>query len=97
MISKDLVHLISTGSSSDLLRVTDCAGECRKLQCAFRACSRPSCLRAHRALDDCIALGVVVEHVSARLGVSKLRLLRHFARRMDEAATVAQLGALLAE
>ena len=81
----------------DLLRATDCAGECKKLQCAFRACSGPSCLRAHRALDDCVALEAVVEHVSARLGVSSLKLLRIFARRMDDAATVAQLGALVAD
>ena len=39
----------------------------------------------------------VVEHVSARFGVSTLRLLRQFARRMDDAATVAQLGALIAQ
>ena len=80
----------------DLLQATNC-GECRKLQCAVRACSHPSCLRAHRALDDCIALEAVVEHLSARYGVSTLRLLRQFARRMDDAATVAQLGALIAQ
>ena len=80
----------------DLLQATNC-GECTKLQCAVRACSHPSCLRAHRALDDCIALEAVVEHLSARFGVSTLRLLRQFARRMDDAATVAQLGALIAQ
>ena len=37
----------------DLLRATDCAGECKKLQCSFaRVCSGPSMLQAHRALDD---------------------------------------------
>ena len=79
----------------DLLRATDCVGECKKLQCAFRACSDPSCLRAHRALDDCIALETVVAHISAKVGVPPLKLLRNFARRMDEAVTVAQLGALV--
>ena len=81
----------------DLLRTTDCAGECKKLQCAFHACTGPSCLRPHRALDDCLALEAVVEHVSARFGVSSLMLLRHFARRLDGAATVAQLSALIAD
>ena len=80
----------------EILRATDCVGECKKLQCAFRACGDPSCLRAHRALDDCITLAAVVEHISGRMGVAPLKLLRNFARRMDEAVTVAQLGALLA-
>ena len=35
----------------DVLRAADSAGECKKLQCAFRSCSGSSCLRAHRALD----------------------------------------------
>ena len=44
-----------------------------------------------------IALEAVVEHVSARLGISALRLMLLFARRMDEAVTVSQLGVLLEE
>ena len=79
----------------ELLRSTDCVGECKKLQCAFRACGDPSCLRAHRALDDCIALSALVEHISGRMDVAPLKLLRKFARRMDEDATIAQLRALL--
>ena len=81
----------------ELLRATDCAGECKKLQCSFRVCSGPSRLQAHRALDDCIALEAVVDFVSARMGVTPLNLLRCFARRMDEHATIAQLGALLVD
>ena len=81
----------------DLLRATD-SGECFKLQCAFaRVCRGPSCLRAHRALDNCIALEAVGDCVSARMGVIPLNLLRCFARRMDEPATIAQLAALMAD
>ena len=82
----------------DLLQTTTCAGECKKLQCSFaRVCSGPSRLQAHRALDDCIAIEAVVEFVSAKLGVAPLKLLRCFARRMDEPATIAQLAALMAD
>lgn len=77
----------------DVLQATDC--ECRKLQCAFRAFSGRPGLRAHRALDDCIALGSVVRHISASLGVTPWRLLRHFAARLDEDSTRAGLSALL--
>ena len=79
----------------DVLRVTDHPGECNKLQCAFRSCSGPPSLRAHRALDDCLALASVVQHISASLGVAPFTLLRQFAARMDENATCAQLTALL--
>ena len=44
----------------DVLRATDRAGECAKLQCALRVCCGPPTLRAHRALDDCVALEAVV-------------------------------------
>ena len=77
----------------DLLQATDC--ECRKLQCAFRANGGIPGLRAHRALDDCIALGSVVRSISASLGVTPWMLLRHFAVRLDEDSTRAGLSALL--
>ena len=80
----------------DVLRATDRAGECKKLQCALRVCSGPPSLRAHRALDDCIALEAVVRHVSSYLGITPWALLRPFAYRLDENATVAQMSALLA-
>ena len=80
----------------DVLRATDCVGDCNKLQCAFREASGPSGLQAHRALDDCIALETVVRHVSAVLGVSPGVLLRQFAFSLDEAVTVAQISALIA-
>ena len=79
-----------------LLQATDSAGECNKLQCALRACRGPQSLRAHRALDDCIALQAVVGHVSASLGNTPWALLRPFAFRLSEAETVAQMLALMA-
>ena len=79
----------------DVLRAADSAGECKKLQCAFRSCSGSSCLRAHRALDDCLALGCVVRHISESFGVTPWMLLRHFATRLDEASTCLGLSALL--
>ena len=78
----------------DVLRATDCA-ECQKLQCAFRAFGGIHGLRAHRALDDCIALGSVVRSISASVGVTPWVLLRHFAVRLDEDSTRAGLSALL--
>ena len=79
----------------DVLRVTDHTGECNKLQCAFRSCTGPPSLRAHRALNDCIALRSVVQHISASLGVAPFVLLRQFASRMDDNATFSQLTSLL--
>ena len=81
----------------DILRATDRAGECKKLQCALRVCcGPPTTLRAHRALDDCFALEGVVRHVSASLGIKPWALLRPFAFRLDEASAVAQMSALIA-
>ena len=77
----------------DVLQAIDCA--CRKLQCAFRAFGGSPGLRAHRALDDCIALGSVVRSISASLGVTPWMLLKHFAARLDEDSTRAGLSALL--
>ena len=79
----------------DVLTATDC--ECRKLQCAFRAFTGPPHpgLRAHRALDDCIALAAVIRRISGSLGVTPWMLLRPFATRLDEASTRAGLSALL--
>ena len=88
----------------DVLRavdsVGDCrklhsVGDCRKLQCAFRSCSGSPDLRAHRALDDCLALGCVVRHVCESLGVTPSMLLGHFANRLDEVSTCLGLSALL--
>ena len=81
----------------EVLRATDgaLAGDCMKLQCAFaRACGGSGSLRAHRALDDCVALERVIRHVCERLGVAPLRLLRLFSVALDEGAALAELSAL---
>ena len=80
----------------DVLRATDRAGECAKLQCALRVCCGPPSLRAHRALDDCVALEAVVRHVSASFGIKPWELLRPFVFRLDGASAVAQMNALIA-
>ena len=67
-----------------------------KLQCAPRVCCGPPSLRAHRALDDCVALEAVVRHVSACLGIKPWELLRPFAFRLDGASAVSQMNALIA-
>ena len=80
----------------DVLRATDRAGECAKLQCALRVCCGPPTLRAHRALDDCVALEAVVRHVSASLGNKPWELLRPFAFQLDGTSAVAQMNAVIA-
>ena len=67
---------------------------CMKLQCMVRSigCSG---MRAHRALDDCLCLRGVMEHVAACLGLSCLDLLRPFAVKLDAAASAAQVSVLL--
>jgi DNA polymerase III epsilon subunit-like protein len=80
----------------DVLRATDRAGECKKLQCALRVCcGPPTTLRAHRALDDCFALEGVVRHVSASFGIKPWALLSPFAFRLDETSAFAQMNALI--
>ncbi len=70
-------------------------GGCFKLQCLARVAGGTENLRAHRALDDCVALRAVMEHVAARLGISLLDLLRPFVVELDPPASVAQVSALL--
>jgi hypothetical protein len=54
-------------------------------------------LRAHRALDDCVALRQVVHSVAYRLGCSVTDLLRPFSVQWDEQASMAQVAALIEE
>ena len=51
-------------------------------------------LRAHRALDDCVCLQVVVERVAESYGVSAADLLRPLVSRLDVAASAAQISTL---
>ena len=66
-----------------------------KLQCLLRALCDPSDLRAHRALDDCIALRHVMSCTAERLGVGLLDLLRLFTVVLDEPASYVQVCAIL--
>ena len=81
----------------DTLAVTKAVGvfDCVKLQCMLRAAGCTAELRAHRALDDAIALRGVVKHIAESLGVSALKLLQQFTCELDLTASVAHLSAVL--
>jgi len=67
-------------------------GGCAKLQCLVRGhCAE---LQAHRALDDCMALGAVLQHIADMLGVSMLDVLRPFAMKVDVNASLAQMSVM---
>ena len=67
-------------------------GGCAKLQCLVRGhCAE---LQAHRALDDCIALRAVLQHIADMLGVSMLDVLRPFAMKVGVSASLAQMSAM---
>ena len=70
---------------------------CLKLQCLVNTTARACDLRAHRALDDCIALRHVVHSVANRLDCSVTCLLSKFALQWDEPSSMAQVAALLAD
>ena len=54
-----------------------------------------SSLRAHRALDDCVALRHVAISIAERVGAPLLQLLVHFALELDLGTSVAQLSVLM--
>ena len=68
-------------------------GGCVKLQCLVRSCAAEH-LRAHRALDDAIALQAVAHTVAARVGLPIARLFGLFATQLDLEASAAELSAL---
>ena len=51
--------------------------------------------RAHRALDDCLALRRVIENMAQSLDLSLAALLKHFAVEVDLASSIAQLSVLM--
>ena len=51
--------------------------------------------RAHRALDDCVALAAIVEAAAGSVGVKPGVLLARFAVKLNETATTSQLASLL--
>ena len=79
--------------SLDLVRLLDPG--CMKLQCMVQTCLPAGDLRAHRALDDVIALREVCEFVAARLGSSTLSLFEALARTLDLNASEIHLATLL--
>ena len=67
-------------------------GGCAKLQCLVRGhCVGP---RPHRALDDFIALRVVVQGIAESYGVSSIDLLRPLLLMLDGGASAAQVATL---
>ena len=82
---------------ADTLAVAKAAGmlDCAKLQCMLRATGCEGELRAHRALDDAIALRGVVKYMAEALGVSTPNLLRRFVCELDLPASAAQLYSVL--
>ena len=67
-------------------------GGCAKLQCLVRG--RCAELQAHRALDDCIALRAVLQHLADLLGIPVLDVLRPFAMKFDANASLAQMSVM---
>ena len=64
------------------------ADGCARLQCMARCCSCGGGDRAHRALEDTVALRNVMRHFAAASGLSTKSLLTPFARRFDVHATL---------
>jgi len=83
----DTLHVLETTKS-------ELGGACLKLQCLFSSIASARDLRAHRALDDCLALRCVVHNVAYRLGCSVTELMRRFACSWDELESMAQIAAL---
>ena len=84
----DTLHVLESAKS-------ELGGACLKLQCMINTIASAKDLRAHRALDDCIALHCVVHSVAYKLGCSVTDLMRKFACRWDEQAGAAQIAALI--
>ena len=55
------------------------APHCLKLQCVVESLAKPIALAAHRARDDCVALGLVLQYFAERLDASMDMLLKQFA------------------
>ena len=81
----------------DTLEVVKAVGMfgCMKLQCMLDTAGCAGGLRAHRALDDAIALRGVVKFMAEALGVSTPNLLRRFVCELDLPTSVAQLYSVL--
>ena len=79
------------------LMESDVTGGCVKLQCLVRALGRHDELRAHRALDDAIALRDVVRCAAEAFGATPLALAQLVALELDAAGSAAQISVLTDE
>jgi len=68
---------------------------CRKLQCLVHVWGSHADLRAHRALDDVVALRHVTTALAEQFGLSLPALLRRFACELDFVSTTVQVAAML--
>ena len=81
---------------ADTLHVLQNLGgqSCMKLQCMIKGLSDES-LRAHRAMDDCLALKIVMTNLAEGLGFKLPDLLRRFALSVQLEASAAQLSVVM--
>ena len=68
---------------------------CKKLQCLVKLLGETADLRAHRALDDTVALRHVSSALAERVGCTLPELLRQFALELDFDKSLAVLSILL--
>ena len=66
-----------------------------KLQCLVKVLGDPADLRAHRALDDCVALRHVAAALAEQVGLDLPLWLQRFACELDLRSSVLQLDVLL--
>ena len=80
----DTLHVVSAFNHS-----------CKKLQCLVKLLGETADLRAHRALDDTVALRHVSNVLAERVGCTPPDLLRQFALELDFDRSLAVLSILL--
>ena len=107
LLSACLRHRVSWSSLSrwryadslDVFRLmeSDVTGGCVKLQCLVRVLGRHGALRAHRALDDAIALRDVVRCAAEAFGTTPLTLAQLVALELDAAGSAAQISVVIDE
>ena len=68
---------------------------CKKLQCLVKLLGETADLRAHRALDDTLALRHVSNVLAERVGCTLPGLMRQFALELDFDRSLAVLSILL--
>ena len=85
----DTLHVVKSSACE--------AAACFKLQCMTERICEHAMLKAHRALDDCMALFLVLQDVSARLGLTVEALLRMFAEEILMNESIAQVRTLVCD